>query len=160
MLTIDRKPGQSLHIWLDDHVDRNSPIGEFFQQGPIEIQIQRILPQGVRLRLELDPRLQVLEAAWIGSENLTDEIITSPLRKQLKRKLRLLRLMHQWDMAALSRASGLSLTTVTAAEEGTGIIRIDDLDALAKAFSVPVRTLLDPSAQEEEQQVLAALLQL
>lgn len=60
MLILTRKPSQSIVIDLIEGLDPQTPVGELFAQGPIEILVSEVRSGQVRLGVQADPRLRIL----------------------------------------------------------------------------------------------------
>ncbi len=60
MLVLTRKPGQAIQIDLMEDLDPQTPVGELFQTGPIEIIIGGIRGDQVKLGIHADSRFRIL----------------------------------------------------------------------------------------------------
>jgi sRNA-binding carbon storage regulator CsrA/DNA-binding Xre family transcriptional regulator len=152
MLLLTRRAGQSITIQPGRAVAPNAPVATLFAQGPIQILVNRILAGEVKLGIHAHDKLTILReeiahrypfdpgparhAVRQGESGLIRDILARNVYRQRRRR--------QWSLEQLSVASGLSQTTLTAIEHGTGEITLDDLDGLALAFELSVAELLIP----------------
>jgi sRNA-binding carbon storage regulator CsrA len=60
MLIITRRVSQSFIIVPNPGLDPATPIGELFQQGPIEVLVAQVNGTRVKLSIVADPRLLIL----------------------------------------------------------------------------------------------------
>ena len=60
MLILTRKPGQSLKIQPAAELPLTTPVGEFFADRPIEIVVQRVQGQQVRIGIQAHEGLLIL----------------------------------------------------------------------------------------------------
>lgn len=68
MLVLTRKPGQVLQINLREGVDPNTPIGELFAQGSIEVMVTAINGDQVKLGIRADQRFLILREELCACE--------------------------------------------------------------------------------------------
>ena len=66
MLILTRKPGQLLIITPHASLDRSTPVGELFRNGPIEIAVVRLEGSQVRLGISAPSSLLVLRDELTG----------------------------------------------------------------------------------------------
>jgi len=59
MLILSRKPGQILKIQPVSDLPLTTPVGALFAEGPIEIVVQKIQGQQVRIGIQADDRLLI-----------------------------------------------------------------------------------------------------
>ena len=60
MLILTRKPGQGINIQPAAGLPLTTPVGALFAAGPLEIVLQRVHGQQVRIGIEADAGLRVL----------------------------------------------------------------------------------------------------
>jgi len=60
MLILTRKPGQIIKIQPAAELPLTTPVGALFAEGPIEIVVQRIQGQQVRIGIQAHDRLLIL----------------------------------------------------------------------------------------------------
>ena len=60
MLVLTRRPGEAVKIDLLQHVDPQTPVGELFACGPIEVVLLAVRGRQVKLGLRADARLLIL----------------------------------------------------------------------------------------------------
>ena len=60
MLSLSRREGESIEIYLGDYVDPSTPVGKVFVNGPLLIRVFRIRPTDVRLAIDAPPGLTVM----------------------------------------------------------------------------------------------------
>ena len=60
MLVFARKPGQKILIHLSQTLSPNTPVGAIFANGPIEVMVNRIIDDEVRLGFTAHPSLFIL----------------------------------------------------------------------------------------------------
>ncbi len=60
MLVLTRKPGQAIQIDLMEDLDPQTPVGELFVTGPIEIIIGGFRGDQVKLGIHADKRFRIL----------------------------------------------------------------------------------------------------
>jgi len=60
MLILTRKPGQILKIQPAADLPLTTPVGALFAEGPIEIVVQRVQGQQVRLGIQANDKLLIL----------------------------------------------------------------------------------------------------
>ena len=60
MLILTRRPGQMFIIDLDESVDPNTPAGELFADGPVQIVVTQVQGAQVKLGITAHPHLSIL----------------------------------------------------------------------------------------------------
>jgi len=70
MLILTRKPGQIIKIQPAADLPLTTPVGALFVEGPIEIMVQRIHGQQVRLGIQAHDKLLILREELEVSESL------------------------------------------------------------------------------------------
>lgn len=60
MLTLNRKVGESLYLYLSDGIDPRTPVGDFFANGPIVVRIARLKGNAVKVSVKAPFALVVL----------------------------------------------------------------------------------------------------
>ena len=60
MLILTRRPGQRFIIDLDEAVDPNTPAGELFADGPVQIVVTQVQGAQVKLGITAHPSLSIL----------------------------------------------------------------------------------------------------
>lgn len=144
MLYLTRKTGQSITIQPQEGLDFTTSIGELFSHGPIEIQINRVLRDAVRVGIEANRQLCIHRDENLGRPDVHVISIPKKLssREILATNVFSLRTQRQWNMQDLAEKSNLSVTTICALEMGLGEIDLEELDNLASALHVSVGVLL------------------
>lgn len=144
MLLLTRKPGQAITIQPEQGTDFATPVGVLFNQGPIEIRVNRILSGGVTMGITADSQFHILRDELLPYADIHPKIIprNSSYREILAHNLFTLRVQRQWSVQQLADESQLAITTIFALENGRGLIVLDDLDRLATALAVKLVTLL------------------
>ena len=66
-----------------------------------------------------------------------------PAREILARRIRLLRTLHGWSQEMLAELALLHRTHIGVLERGEGNPCLNSIEKIARAFEVPLRTLLD-----------------
>ena len=85
-------------------------------------------------------------------------LLAETLCEVLARKLRVVKLIRRLSSERLAQAAGLSLTAVLAAESGTGVVYLADVEKMAQVLKVSVGELFrEPGGTVEERVVLALL---
>jgi sRNA-binding carbon storage regulator CsrA len=144
MLYLTRKTGQSITIQPQEGLDFTTSIGELFSHGPIEIKINRVLRDAVRVGIEANRQLCIHRDENLGRPDV--HVISSPKkmssREILATNVFSLRTQKQWNMQDLAEKSNLAVTTICALEMGLGEIDLEELDDLASALHVSVGVLL------------------
>lgn len=76
MLILTRKPGQRIRIVPHPELDPATPIGQIFQDGPIEVTIGGVHQTQVKLGIQADARLLILRdelgAPWARRARAAD----------------------------------------------------------------------------------------
>lgn len=144
MLYLTRKTGQSITIQPQEGMDFTTPVGELFYHGPIEIKINRVLRDTVRVGIEANRQLCIHRDENLGRPDVHVVSIpkTMSSREILATNVFSLRTKRQWNMQELAHQSNLAVTTICALEMGIGVFDFEELDSLARAFSVSVGFLL------------------
>lgn len=62
MLVLTRRVGESLRIYLDDHIDRSTPVGDLFADGPIEVMVVRCSGSQVKIGVAARSEFVVLRS--------------------------------------------------------------------------------------------------
>ena len=70
MLILTRKRGEIITIRYDLALDPNTPVGEIFTDGPIEIGVVQIKGNQVSIGIQADPRLHILRAELVDRESI------------------------------------------------------------------------------------------
>ena len=144
MLYLTRKKGQSITIQPKEGVDFTTPVGELFYHGPIEIKINRVLRDAVRVGIAANRQLCIHRDEYLGrpAVHVVSLSKTMTSREILANNVFSLRTKRQWDMQELADKSNLAVTTICALEMGIGVFDFEGLDNLARALSVSVDFLL------------------
>ncbi|MDZ7803503.1 carbon storage regulator [Thiohalophilus sp.] len=147
MLLLFRKPGQSITIQPAPEVDLTAPLGTFFENGPIQVLVNRIIENEVKLGIQAHPDLMILREEISPHYPATPPPSPSGLREGQIRAIVARNLSHyrherQWSTQQLAEQANLPLTTITAMEQGIGTITLDDLDRVALALDLGVAELL------------------
>lgn len=144
MLYLTRKTGQSITIQPQEGLDFTTPVGEFFSHGPIEIKINRVLRDTVRVGIKANRQLCIHRDENLGRHDV--HVVSIPKvmssREILATNVFSLRTQRQWNVQELAEQSNLAVTTICALEMGLGEIDLEELDNLASALSVSVGFLL------------------
>lgn len=145
MLYLTRKTGQSITIQPQEGIDFSTPVGELFSHGPIEIKINRVLHDAVRVGIAANHQLTIHRDEYLGHSDV--HMISVPktmsTREILADNVYAMRTKRQWSMQELATKSNLSLTIIYELEMGAGEINLKYLDNLSSAFSVSVGFLLN-----------------
>lgn len=156
MLILTRKPGQALTIRPEQDLDPTTPVGSLFADGAIRIEVTGVQGTQVRLGVVAHPGFHILRAELLAFPAVGP--LPETARLALARKLKVVMLLRRMSSAPLAEASGLSLTTVRAAESGAGVLYLDDLEKLARVLGVSVAELFrEPGRTPEELAVMALL---
>lgn len=157
MLLLTRKPGQGLTIGPDESLDLSTPIGRLFADGPIRVVVKKVDGEHVRLGVVADSQFLILREELYAVRPGTAQI-DPRTRRAFARKLKVLRLLRKHTPETLAQTAGISLATVLGAENGTGVMYIDDLERLALALGVNIAELFrEPGSSPEEQTILSML---
>lgn len=124
----------------------DTPIGEVFSAGLIEVVISCIKRQVVEIGVEAPPSFLVLRHE-----------ITPPV---LAQKLMTLRFIKQLSREDLARISGVSVNTLKQAETLGSPIGLDEVEALARGLGISVTELLKPLGATAQERVVLAMLEL
>lgn len=147
MLLLFRKPGQSITIQPAPEVDLTAPLGRFFENGPIQVLVNRIIEHEVKLGIQAHPDLMILREEITPNYPPTPPpsptgLMEGQIRTILARNISHYRRQRQWSGEQLAAQANLTLTTITAMEQGIGTITLDDLDRVALALGIGVAELL------------------
>lgn len=159
MLFLTRKPGQSLTIQPQPSLHPDTPVSQLFEDGPIRIQVAGVIGSQVRVGV----------AAHVGLCILREELQPHPAPpgagpsenpcRALAKKLQVLRFLTRMSPEELATAAGLPVARVVAAENGGGVVELDDLERLAKALGVKVGELFRPVGRTEQEKMLMGVLE-
>lgn len=157
MLILTRRPGEALSIRPTWHLDPTTPVEQLFNEGAIQIAITGVRGTQVRLGVSAHKSFLILrDELWAVPEaGLLPEIF----RDVLARKLRVVKLIRRFSSERLAQAAGLSLTAVMAAESGTGVVYLDDVEKMARVLKVSVGELFRESGGSVEERIVLALLE-
>ena len=146
-------------IWIgpgEGTVD--TPIGEVFRAGLIEVAVHGIKKREVVLRVEAPPSFFVLRHEFVppvlgagGSSRAT--------RTHLAKKLMILRYIKNLSYKDLARISGVAVNTLKQVEALGMPIGLDEIEALATGLGISVAELLKPPGATAEERVVMALLE-
>lgn len=156
MLILTRRPGESLSIRPVWQLDPATPVEQLFSEGAIRIAITGVRGSQVRLGVSAHKSFHILrEELWaVPKAGLLPEVA----REVLARKLHVVKLIRRMSSERLAQAAGLSLTAVMAAESGSGVVYLDDVEKMAQVLKVGVGELFrEPAGTVEERVVLALL---
>lgn len=156
MLILTRRPGEALSIRPAWQLDPATPVEQLFSEGAIRIAITGVRGSQVRLGVSAHKSFHILrEELWaVPKAGLLPEMA----REVLARKLHVVKLIRRISSERLAQAAGLSLTAVMAAESGSGVVYLDDVEKMAQVLKVGVGELFrEPGGTMEERVVLALL---
>lgn len=156
MLLLTRKPGQSLAIYPQPSLDPATPVHRLFSEGPIRVRIAGVSGPQVRVGVEAHSGLCILR------DELTPHAaraLPAGINQTLAAKLKVLMLLRRHSVASLAARAGLPVERVVAAQDGTGVIDLDDLERLARALKVRVVELFRPAGATPEERIVLALLE-
>ena len=74
--------------------------------------------------------------------NIEQAADISPTRRQLARRVRVLRAVHGWSQETLAELAGIHRTYISNIERGRCNVGIETLDKLARAFNTTAARLL------------------
>jgi len=156
ILTLTRKPGQSLSIHPHPTLDPDTLVEQLFAGGTIQVQVIGV--QGAQVRLGVAAPV----GFYIRREELLPPLAVSPLsegaRRVLARKLKVLMVLTLQSTQSLAAAAGLAPARVRAAESGAGVLLLDDLEKIARVLGVKVVELfLSPGRTAAERVILGLL---
>ena len=145
-------------IWIGPGaVALDTPIGEVFNTGLIEVVVSGITKREVVLGVEAPPNFVVLRTEIVPP--VLGEVVSSQnTRTVLAQKLITLRFIKKISCEDLARISGVAVNTLNNAERHDTPIGLDELEALAKGLGVSVAELLKPPGITAEERVVLALL--
>lgn len=156
MLILTRRPGEALSIRPVWQLDPATPVEQLFSEGAIRIAITGVRGSQVRLGVSAHKSFHILreELLAVPKAGLLPEVA----REVLARKLHVVKLIRRMSSECLAQAAGLSLTAVMAAESGSGVVYLDDVERMAQVLKVGVGELFrEPGGTVEERVVLALL---
>ena len=159
MLILTRRPGQALTIRPERNLDLNTPVAQLFADGPIRVMVAGVIGPQVRLGVAADARLTILRDELLPHADADAGPLPAGARAVFGRKLRVLRLIRRHSAETLAAAAGVSVATVLGAENGAGVLDIDDLERLARALGVGVAELFREPGRTPEERVVMALLE-
>lgn len=156
MLILTRRPGEAVSIRPSWQLDPSTPVEQLFNEGAIKIAITGVRGSQVRLGITAHKSFLILrEELWAAPQA---GLLPGELREVLARKLRVVKLIRRLNSERLAQAASLSLTAVMAAESGTGVVYLDDVEKMAQALKVSVGELFrEPDGTVEERIALALL---
>ena len=156
MLILTRKPGQALAIRPAWRLDPATPVDQLFSEGAIRIAVTGVRGSQVRLGVAAHPSFHILREELLAAPR--PGLLPEGARQVLARKLRVVKVMRRVGSERLAQAAGLPLTAVLAAESGTGMVYLDDVEKLARVLQLGVGELFkEPGATPEERVILALL---
>ena len=157
MLILTRYPGEVLSIRPVWQLDPSTPVEQLFTEGAIRIAITGVRGTQVRLGVSAHKSFHILrEELWaVPKAGLLPEVA----REVLARKLRVVKLIRRLSCERLAHAAGLSITAVMAAESGTGVVYLDDVEKMAQVLKVGVGELFREAGGTAEERVVLALLE-
>ena len=156
MLLLTRKSGQGLTIGPEQTLDLSTPIGRLFADGPIRVVVKNVDGEHVRLGVVADARFLILREELFVRPSTAQ--IDAGVRQVFARRLRVLRLLRKHTPETLAQTAGVSLTKVMSAENGTGVVYIDDLERLALALGVTIAEMFREQGLSAEEQAIMAML--
>ena len=71
----------------------------------------------------------------------------------------MLRFLSRYTVASLAAAAEIPAARVAAAETGSGLLGLDDLEKIARVFGVKVAELFEPVGRTAEERLLLELLE-
>jgi sRNA-binding carbon storage regulator CsrA len=156
MLILTRKPSQSLFIHPHPSLDPGTPVEQVFAEGPICVQVLGVQASQVRLGVAAPAGLCIVR------EEFRFRVAVHPLpegaRQRLARKLKVLMFLNLHSTQSLAVAAGLDVARVLAAESGSGVLMLDDLEKIARVLGVKVVELFfSPGRTAAERLVLGLL---
>lgn len=155
MRIIQRKATEAIWIGPGD-VPPETPVGEIFGDGLVEVVISSIRDQFATLLVDTPPGLRIRDgfapATW------PERTVSQPTRL-LARKLLVLCFLRKLTREQLSNVSGVSLESLAALEIQGRPLSENDIKALAKALNVSVPDLFQPLGATEEERILVAFLE-
>ena len=156
MLILTRRPGEALSIRPTWQLDPSTPVEQLFNEGAIRIAINGVRGTQVRLGIAAHKSFLIMrEELWAAPQA---GLLPEALRDVLARKLCVVKLIRRLSSERLAQAASLSLTAVMAAESGTGVVYLDDVEKMAQVLRVSVGELFrEPGGTVEERVVLAIL---
>ena len=110
MLTLTRKPGQSIQIAAGG-VGPHTPIAEVFAAGPIEITVSAISKKQVKVGVAAHPGLTILRSELATrhptptNPTTPNPAPTQPTRRHLAQKLTVLRILNKLTRQHLAHLS-------------------------------------------------------
>ncbi len=156
MLILKRRARESIWIGPGD-VALDTPVGEVFSAGLIEVVISCIKRQVVEIGVEAPPSFLVLRHE-ITPPVLVGAGVSPPAVRLLAQKLITHRFIKKLSREDLARMSGVSVNTLRQAETLGSPIGLDEVEALARGLGMSVAELLKPPGATAEERVVLALL--
>jgi sRNA-binding carbon storage regulator CsrA len=157
MLFLTRKPCQSLLIHPYPSLDPGTPVEQVFAEGPIQVQVLGVQGTQVRLGVAAPAGLCIVR------EELRFRVAVNPLpegvRRRLARKLKVLMFLNLHSTQSLAVAAGLAPARVLAAENGAGVLMLDDLEKIARVLGVKVVELFFSPGRTVAERVILGLLE-
>ena len=157
MLILKCRARESIWIGPGD-VALDTPVGEVFSAGLIQVVVSCIKKQVVELRVETPPSFFVFRHE-IVSPDLGETGHPQNTCTRLAQKLIALRFIKKISREDLARASGVPVNTLNNAERLGAPIGLDEIEALAKGLGISVAELLKPAGATAEERVVLALLE-
>jgi len=131
-------------------------VQRLFSEGPIRIRIAGVNGPLVRVGVDAHPGLCILR----------DELVphaAGPLPagvgQALAAKLKVLMFLRRHSTASLAALARLPVERVAAAQNGVGVVDLDDLERLAEALKVRVVEFFRPIGETPEERIVLALLE-
>lgn len=155
MPLLTRKPGQSLTIYPQPSLDPATPVQRLFSEGPIRIRIAGVSGLLVRVGVDAHPGLCILRDELVPHAGG----LPAGVSQTLATKLKVLMFLHRHSAASLAALAGLPVERVAAAQNGVGVVDLDDLERLAEALKVRVVELFRPIGETPEERIVLALLE-
>ena len=145
MLTLTRKPGQSIHITAGG-VGPHTPIGEVFASGPIEITVSALSKKQAKVGVAAHPGLTILRSELATrpapTTHTTPPALPPTSRRHLAQKLTVLRILHKLTRQQLAHLSHIPESVILAMESGDPAhqyartpITLNHLESVAHALS-------------------------
>ena len=157
MLIFTRHPGQSLSLHPHPTLDPGTPVEQVFAGGLIQVQVLGVRGAQVHLGVAAPSGLCIVR------EELRSRVVVNPLseeaRRRLARKLKVLMFLNLHSTQSLAVAAGLAPARVLAAENGVGVLVLDDLAKIAQVLGVRVLELFRSPGRTVAEQVILGLLE-
>ena len=143
MLVLTRKVGKSIRIGPAEEADLSVPLGELFEEGPIEIRVIRSFGHQVQVGVWAPPALLILRSELEAGRPTHGDPMPPQARRLLARKVRTLRRLKRWSQDDLARIARVPRERIAELEHPTGHkISLADLDRLATALDISLGELL------------------